>query len=160
MVPAEEEEVTNINTNPFILVDPGVAEAARCLGAVNFSNLDRYKLFSQLTSYLIIKQESKNKPRISPKFHKQPSHNCCLTTHPDLKQRCRETNLLEESLKKKYTQPPITFKFCFSFLCFKLCCCLDPGCASFKQENVFQGIILLIYAVTICLIGHIELGCS
>merc|ERR1712129_96551 len=93
VVPAEEEEVTNINTNPFTLVDPGVAEAARCLGAVNFSNLDRYKLFSQLTSYLIIKQESKNKPRISPKFHKQPSHNCCLTTHPDLKQRCRETNL-------------------------------------------------------------------
>jgi len=93
VVPAEEEEVTNINTNPFILVDPGVAEAARCLGAVNFSNLDRYKLFSQLTSYLITIKESKNKPRISPKFHKQPSHNCCLTTHPDLKQRCRETNL-------------------------------------------------------------------
>merc|ERR1712008_596074 len=85
VVPAEEEEDTSINTNPFILVDLGVAEAARCLGAVNFSNLDRYKLFSQLTSYLIIKQESKNKPRISPKFHKHPSHNCCLTTHPDLK---------------------------------------------------------------------------
>jgi len=85
VVPEEGVVVTNINTNPFTLVDPGVAEAARCLGAVNFSNLDRYKLFSHLTSYLIIKQESKNKPRISPKFHKQPSHNCCLTTHPDLK---------------------------------------------------------------------------
>merc|ERR1719148_91996 len=69
---------------PFLVV-PGAAEAARCLGAVNFSNLDRYKILSHLTSYLIIKQESKNKPRISPKFHKQPSHNCCLTTHPDLK---------------------------------------------------------------------------
>jgi len=71
VVPAvvKVEVVTNINTNPFTLVDPGVAEAAKCLGAVNFSNLDRYKLLNQLTSYLIIKQESKNKPRISlPNF--------------------------------------------------------------------------------------------
>ena len=111
MVPAAEE-VTNINTNPFTLVDPAV-EAVRCLGAVNFSNLDRYKLFSQLTSYLIIKQESKNKPRISPKFHKQPSHNCCLTTHPDLKKDVEKPIYWIESLKKKYTQPPITFIFCF-----------------------------------------------
>jgi hypothetical protein len=43
VVPAAEE-VTNINTNPFTLVDPAAAEAVRCLGAVNFSNLDRYKL--------------------------------------------------------------------------------------------------------------------
>ena len=135
MVPAEEEEVTNINTNPFILVDPGVAEAARCLGAVNFSNLDRYKLFSQLTSYLITIKESKNKPRISPKFHKQPSHNCCLTTHPDLKQRCRETNLPEESLKKEIYTTAYHFQILFFISMFQTRDSADCGLTTQIQKN-------------------------
>merc|ERR1711971_872625 len=69
VVPAEE--VTNIinNTNPFTL---GVAEAARCLGAVNFSNLDRYKFFSRLTSYLVIKKKNRKKtPEIPQKKKKK-----------------------------------------------------------------------------------------
>ena len=109
VVPAEE--VTNIinNTNPFTL---GVAEAARCLGAVNFSNLDRYKLFSHLTSYLIIKKNRKTNLEYLPNFINNQATIAAYNNTPRFKNRCRETNLLEESLKKKYTQPPITFKFC------------------------------------------------
>ena len=109
MVPAEE--VTNINTNPFTL---GVAEAARCLGAVNFSNLDRYKFFSRLTSYLVIKKKNRktNLEYLPNYFINNQATIAAYNNTPRFKNRCRETNLLEESLKKKYTQHPITFKFC------------------------------------------------
>merc|ERR1719221_1871945 len=95
VVPAEE--VTNINTNPFTL---GVEVAGRCLGAVNFSNLDRYKLFSHLTSYLIIIKKNR-KPNLEylPNFINNQATIAAYNT-PRFKKRCRETNLLEESLKK------------------------------------------------------------
>ena len=51
----------------------GVVETARCLGAVNFFNLDRYKLFSHLTYYILdYKKRIKNQLLL-------------ITTHQDLK---------------------------------------------------------------------------
>ena len=66
----------------------GVAEAARCLEAVNFSNLDRYKLFSHLTYYILdYKKRIKNQLLL-------------ITTHQDLKTDVEKAIYLKRAWKK------------------------------------------------------------